>query len=126
MTGRNKGKKKKQIAPSSKSYYPLDEVKELVSQGKVLIEPNALITALRDFGWETEDILDALSKLQRKHYYKTARFEKDIMIELDYYKARPLKEENVYIHFYIDPDDNMLIINSFKRCDEPKGYGRVI
>ena len=121
MSKTNK-QKSKRVTLGQESFYLLYEVKELVSQGKVLIAPNALSTALRDFGWETGDILDALSKLQRKHYYKTDRFEKDIMIELDYYKARPLKGENVYIHFYIDPDDNMLIINSFKRCDEPKGY----
>lgn len=80
-----------------------------------MIRPNAFQDAWNDFGWETKDIVDALNKLQNNHYHKTdlSRFKPGIMI--DFYHARDLKGENVYIHFYVDPDSGKLVINSFKR-----------
>ena len=52
-------KRKKRGPPAPKSFYPLEEVKALVAQGKVVIRPNALECAGRDFGWGVDDILDA-------------------------------------------------------------------
>jgi len=34
---------------------------------------------------------------------------------MDFYKARRLKGENVYTHFYIDDDVPCLVVNSFKQ-----------
>ena len=66
------------------------------------------------FGWGFADILDALIKLQPKHFYKKAVARFDPKIVLDFYKATGLKGENVYTHFYIDDELNKLIVNSFK------------
>ena len=80
-----------------------------------MIRSQALESALNDFGWELIDILDAFKKLQRKHFHKTENsyFNKDLPI--DYYKARDLKGEDVYTHFYIDKEMNVLQVDSFKK-----------
>ena len=38
-------------------------------------------------------------------------------IILDVYKAPGLKGEDVYTHFYIDGDAELLIVNSFKQLE---------
>ena len=104
---------KKFQAKRSQAYYSLSVVKQLVKQGDVDIRGNALESAYQDFGWKTDDILDAIRKLKPAHYYKSepSRMRKSLFI--DYYKAPELKGEAVYIHFYIV--DGRLIVNSFKR-----------
>ena len=86
----------------------------MIAQGKVLINSNALDDARRDFGWETADILDALGRLQPKHFYKSDTSRTKPAIVLDVYKAPSLKGEDVYTHFYIDDEDIVLVVNSFK------------
>jgi len=34
---------------------------------------------------------------------------------IDYYKAHGLKGEDVYTHFYIDTETELLIVDSFKK-----------
>ena len=113
MGKREKGKR--QIASKRQSIYSLWEVKELVDQGKVLLKPNALQCAQRDFGWETRDILDALRKLKPGHFYKSEPSDKRHGALLDFYKAYGLKGEDVYTPFYIDDENGFLVVNSFKR-----------
>ena len=108
-----KGKGKKSPPLKQKSFYPLDEVKLKVAQGKIYFTRNALARAFDDFGWGSGDICNALSKLQPKHFDKTSRFEKNISMELDYYKASGINGENIFTHFYIDDEAGLLIINSF-------------
>jgi hypothetical protein len=79
-----------------------------------LIRDNASQDAWKDFGWDTEDIVDALNKLQNKHYHKTDSSNIRPEVMMDFYHAPGLKGENVYIHFYVDPNGK-LIINSLKR-----------
>lgn len=98
-----------------KSYYLLDEVKQLISSGNYVIRSNVFLTAQEDFGWSRKDIEDAFLKLKRKHYHKTEQSRMCKNTVLDYYKAFGLKNEDVYIHFYIDDDKGKLIINSLKR-----------
>jgi hypothetical protein len=95
--------------------YPLKMVRELVDKELVMIRPNASETALSDFGWDGDDILAAIKKLQPKDFYKQepSRWKSDTII--DYYRASNLKGEEVYAHFYIDDDTGFLIINSFKK-----------
>jgi len=113
--GKGKKRKRPKMARREKRiWYPLSEVKALVAAGNVVIQGNARDSAYYDFGWNTEDILDALSKLQSKHHYKYDCSKIKPQIVIDYYKAKPLKGEAVYIHFYIDDDAGMLIVNSFK------------
>lgn len=70
---------------------------------------------MRCFGWGMDNILDAFLKLKPQHFYKTdvSRINPENVI--DYYKARGLKGENIYTHFYIDDEAEFLIINSFKK-----------
>jgi hypothetical protein len=80
-----------------------------------LIWDNAYQDAWKDFGWDTEDIVDALNKLENKHYHKTDSSNIRPEVMMDFYRASGLKGENVYIHFYVDPDSGKLVINSLKR-----------
>lgn len=105
---------KKQTRAKPDPFYSLPEVKKLVHAGAVLIRSNALDGARDAFGWNSADILDAVRRLQVKHFYKSAVSKINPERVLDFYKARGLKGENVYIHFYIDEDTGTLIINSFK------------
>lgn len=86
--------------------------------GKVeLDDENAIATARHDFGWRVAQIREAILKLQRKHFYKTEnhRFKRpELNIKVDYYKARDLMGEDVYIHLHVD-ENGWLIIDSFKR-----------
>lgn len=106
---------KKFQAKRSQPYYSLSAVKQLVKQGNVEIRGNALEGAYQDFGWKTDDILDAIRKLKPAHYYKSepSRMRKSLFI--DYYKAPELKSEAVYVHFYIvDGLDDLLLTVSRK------------
>ncbi len=110
-----KRKKENPIRRRTGAYYSLRVVKALAKARNVVIRAQALESALKDFGWELTDILDAFKKLQQKHFYKTENsyFNKDLPI--DYYKAYGLKGEDVYTHFYIDKKTNVLLVDSFKK-----------
>lgn len=108
--------KKGKIRPQS--YYSLTEIKQRITNREVVITPDVSQDALKDFGWGISEIKDALMKLQPKHFYKTDRHEKkSTLVEnvyLDVYKAR-INGENVYTHFYMYENSNILVIDSFKR-----------
>ena len=87
-------------------------------QKHVVIRNNALDDAQRDFGWNHTDILDAIGKLRPKHFYKTEKSHITPAEVIDYYKARKIKGENVYTHFYVDTTTGILVINSFKELKE--------
>ena len=110
-------RKKAQGKTTSKpeSFYSLSEVRELIGQGKVWLKPNVLDDAQLDFGWGKSDILDALNKLKVGHFYKSDTSLKKRGVQLDFYKARGLKGEDVYTHFYIDDKAGLLVVDSFKR-----------
>jgi len=93
----------------------LAEVKELISNGRFLITKSALDSARKDFGWGVDDIIEALMRLDLKHFHKRDVSQHNRWMTLDFYKAKNLKGEKVYTHFYIDDADNRLIVNSFKR-----------
>ena len=97
--------------------YSLATVQSLAARGRVRIRHNAHQDAYRAFGWTTDDILAAIKRLRRKDFNKTAPLESLPSIMVDTYKAYNLLGENVYTHFYIDPNGpsgKTLIINSFK------------
>ena len=110
-----KRKKENAIHGRTGPYYSLGVVKGLAKAGEVLVRHEALESARKDFGWELSDILDAFKELQLKHFYKTenSHFVPDLAI--DYYKAYRLKGEDVYTHFYIDKETNVLLVDSFKK-----------
>ena len=107
-------KRQRRVPKRSRPFYPLSEVRELVKSGRVLVHSKALDGARDAFGWGIADILDAITKLEPRHFYKmdVARF--DPRVVLDFYKATGLKGENIYTHFYIDDEEDKLIVNSFK------------
>ena len=106
--------KRGQIRVHPKPYYDLGLVKSLVRVGKVLLRENALDGARDAFGWNSNDIYVALLALELKHFYKKEESLHDRKIILDFYKARGLKGENVYTHFYINDETGKLVVNSFK------------
>ncbi len=110
-----KKKKKGPAYARTKPFYSLGRVKKLVKIGKVLIRGNARDGARDSFEWEVSDILDALNKLQIKHFHKREESNFTPKIPFDFYKAHDLKGEDVYTHFYIDNDIDMLIVDSFKK-----------
>ena len=88
------------------------KVRDIVRNGKCIINANARLTAKTDFGWNQADIKKAFSKLQQKHFCKSATKYDNPSIYVDYYKAYQLMGENVYIHFRVE--DECLVICSFK------------
>ena len=97
-----------------KPAYTLSQVRDLIRKGKCWVNENALCDARIAFGWGRADIESALKALQVKDFYKSEphRFVPDTM--MDYYKARDLKGEKVYTHFYVDPQRRILVVSSFK------------
>ena len=91
--------------------YNLRIVKNLVAQGRVQINQNALEHAYNDFGWGEKQILDVFKRLQQKHFSTSKPSEKISFCWLDYYKGN-FDGEEVFTHFYIN-DENILVINSF-------------
>lgn len=106
----------KLIKPKARegSHYQLSEVRDLIKSGKVILRENALAEARKAFGWSSEDILVALSALKPSHFHKSEKSFYTPLIVLDFYKARGLKGENVYTHFYIKDHTDELVVNSFK------------
>ena len=96
----------------NKPYYSLARVRKLAVSGECYVKGKARATAQNDFGWDQVDIKKAISKLQHKHFYKSDTKYDNPGIYVDYYKAKNLMGENVYIHFRIE--DDRLIICSFK------------
>jgi len=94
---------------------PLSEVKQLIRDGTVRIRQDVRQDALNDFGWDTDGILGALLNLKTEHFHKRDVSKRNPWHVYDFYKARGLCGEDVYTHFYVDPDDGYLVINSFKR-----------
>jgi hypothetical protein len=107
-----------------KPSYPLKDVKELIRINKILFGRNAVRYAFNDFGWNTSAMKKCLLRLndryyddnpKKNHFYKTVPHNKIPNTMMDYYKAQQIMNGiNLYIHFYIHPDDGKLIINSFK------------
>ena len=109
-------RRKQRTAP--KTYYPLTEVLQKINDGEFLIRKNAEDSALSDFGWNRPRIIEGIKLLKGKHFCMSITGNKNAWWVYDVYKAR-LFGENVYIHFYIDDRDGILIINSFKE-DRPQ------
>ena len=116
VRSRVKGRRRKR--KGRRSYYPLREVRLRVRTGKVKVTGSASRCAQQDFGWGVKDILDAVQKLKPKHFYKTEQCKVKPGQMVDYYTAKGLKGEDVYIHFYIDITTDVLIIQSCKKLEE--------
>jgi len=93
-------------------YHGLRIIKRLMNEGRCEITDDAVRGALKSFGWEISEIRKAILKLQPKHFYKTEKHFSNPGIYVDYYKARGLMGENVYIHLHVD--NGFLVIESFK------------
>jgi hypothetical protein len=96
----------------TKPFYSQKQIRNHISNGRIQITKKARETAQKDFGWGIDDVCKALSILPVKCWYKSDVRYDDPKIWVDYYRARNLKGENIYTHFYIDGE--YLIIDSFK------------
>ena len=96
-----------------KPSYPLRDVKALIKEDKVYINPDAAQDAYDDFGWSTKEIKKCISKLndryysdnhRKNHFHKTEPHRKFPNTMVDSYRAVNIMEgSNVYTHFYIHP-----------------------
>lgn len=96
----------------SRPYYSFRLIRNCIDSGNYSIKVGARKTAKDDFGWLQADILAAMKQLKLYHYHKTETRYDNPSVYVDYYKARNLRGEDVYIHFRIE--DGELIICSFK------------
>jgi len=95
--------------------YPLDEVNQLIAEGKVDFWPNALRLAKNDFGWSPKEIIEAVGRLRPIDFHKREQCDHYPKIVLDVYRPRRrIKAEWIYLHLYINDETNQLIINSCK------------
>ena len=95
--------------------YSLDDIRYYLEMGRFVITSSARTTAMDDFGWGQASIVKALSELKvSEHFHKKDVLWTNPEIMVDYYKARGLMGENVYTHFHVDPDEDKLMIISFK------------
>jgi len=92
----------------------LSEIKNYLNEGKFFIGRKARDGAFYDFNWGQAEIVRALKNLKLSHFHKKEVHWTNPRVVVDYYKARDLFGENVYTHFHIDPEEDKLIINSFK------------
>ncbi|BDD87984.1 type II toxin-antitoxin system MqsR family toxin [Desulfofustis limnaeus] len=99
--------------PRNQPYYSIKTVRKCIDNGNFFVEPKARETAKNHFGWLQDQILAAMKELRPKHFHKSDKKFDDPYVYVDYYKARGLRGEDVYVHFRIE--DGYLIICSFKR-----------
>lgn len=99
----------------AKPSYSRADIAEKIESGNVFITGRALGDAYNDFHWEEEDILEAISRLKPNDCYKTEECENCPGAMMDFYRVDDLMDEkDVYTHFFIDPNTERLVINSFK------------
>ncbi|HEC32284.1 MAG TPA: hypothetical protein ENI41_07320 [Deltaproteobacteria bacterium] len=96
----------------TRPYYSKKQIVNLLRKGRVYVTDEALYSAEDAFGWNLEDIKNALMRLMPKHWYKSEPRFDNPKIWVDYYRARNIMGENIYTHFYVEED--ILIIDSFK------------
>jgi len=106
--------KTKRFDPGGGSYYGIKKIHRYIKEEKVFIPPGALRDAKNCFEWTSENILEAILKLQSQHCKKKVPFNGDLNIPVEHYKARNIMGEDIYTHLHIDPDDDVLVIGSFK------------
>ncbi len=109
---------------SRKPSYSLKDVKALIRENKVYVNPDVAKDAFDDFGWKANEIKNCILKLndryhldnrKKNHFHKTEPHNKLPNTMVDSYKAVNIMEgSNVYTHFYIHPNFGNLIISSFK------------
>ena len=104
------------------SHYNLADVKSMAKgiMGGFSIEPGAEKCASDHFGWQMVDIVDAICRLKRKHFWKSAPHDYLPGEIVDVYHAHRLKGMCVYLHLHIVVEGNepMLIIGSCKELEE--------
>ena len=96
----------------TRPYYGKRQIVNLLKEGRVYVTEEALYSAEDAFGWNLEDIKNALMRLMPKHWYKSEPRYDNPEIWVDYYRARNIMGENIYTHFYVEED--ILVIDSFK------------
>lgn len=97
--------------------YRLTYVRRLVRKGRYIVWESVMNSVMEDFGWDKAELEKALLKLKKKHFYKSERCKVDARYNTDFYKGCILGEK-VYMHFYIDPEDERLVLMSCKEDDD--------
>ncbi len=114
-------KKKRRYRPPARpsGYYRLEEIRALIQAGAAYVNPDAALDAMREFGWETDDVLRAVSRLKPINFRKTDPSRVLPSLFLDFYQAS-MEGQTFYTHFYVSARGH-LIINSFHRPGEHHG-----
>lgn len=98
-------------------HHPLSDVRNLLKRKMYTINAPALQDARNDFGWGESDILAAIGKLRDMHCYCAGDPHHVIGgAFVDKFRARALHlGEDVYLKYYVNPNNGFLIINSCKK-----------
>jgi len=104
----------KRFDPGRGSYYGIKRIHRYIKEEKIFIHPDAERDAKKYFGWTSEDILKAVLKLQSQHCTKKVPLDGNPDIPVEHYKARKIMGEDIYTHLHKDPDEDVLLIRSFK------------
>jgi len=106
----SKGNKRRGVQEDP--HYPLDEVKQLISDGRFKIPHVTQLKTRRELGWTVREVTEAILMLTPQDFHKRDQEGKPPWGVLDFYKPkRKIKGELVYIHFSIN-DEDFLIIDS--------------
>jgi hypothetical protein len=97
-----------------KPKYNLKTVKELLSKDKYKISSKVKRDASYYFNFSTDEIINVLMQLERKHFYKSMDSTINRKIRQDVYRF-PYANRGIYIKFQLTPDNQCYImLMSFK------------
>lgn len=97
----------------TRPYYSKKQIRDLISENKIILESSARESARDTLGWLLSDIKKALLDLPQECCYKSEQRFNNPACWVDYYRANNIMGENIYTHFYVDND--CLIVDSFKK-----------
>jgi motility quorum-sensing regulator / GCU-specific mRNA interferase toxin len=97
-----------------KPHYSLKEIKKLINEGMVFITRNAQKTAGELYGFDFDQIIDVVIKIEISDFYKSMTSHNDNKLWHDVYKKRT-ESEFYYIKLQIFEGDALVI--SFKEVE---------
>lgn len=97
-----------------KPHYSLREIKNLINDGKVFITRNAQRTAGEIYGFDFDQILEIVSKLDISDFYKSMTSHNDNKLWHDVYKKRSNTE---FYYIKVQILDGSALVISFKEVE---------
>lgn len=106
----------------NRPHYSIDDVKQLIQDGKYRITEKARDTIATDLGMTESEAIQVVMSLTMRDFFKSMTVKNNNRMWQDVYKAERDMDEQGILHIYIklQIDDGNSIVISFK-SDE--GYG---